>query len=235
MNLVSLLIFSIGLGQAQAALPPTVKPSVLEILSLPEKNREQVARAQKDQGSLADELLKLAFDESQTMPQRWKALHLGAYLKGPLAKSDLTKALKHDQWFMRNAALIAFEKLYPKEVPKVAKSLLQDKALVVRSAAVEVMSRRLDDEGRDLFWDELEKSYNFRNSQSLWVRSQIVEALAKAPEKREKPIFAKLLRDKDTRLHFYSIIALEKLSGKKLGSHRSTLAQKRELWLKAKL
>jgi HEAT repeat protein len=184
---------------------------------------------------LAESLLKIAFDPTQAMTNRWKALHLGASLKGAAAKVDLDKALKSNEWFMRNAALVGIEKLYPKEAQKAARGLLQDKALVVRSAAVEVIRRNLDDEARDLFWDELEKSYNFRNKQSLWVRAQIVEALAQAPEKREMPIFAKLLRDKDTRLHYFSILALEKISNKKLGTTKSTLAQKRDLWLKVKL
>jgi HEAT repeat protein len=222
---------------SHAAIDPKLKlePSSLEILSLPEKNREAVVFKAKNQESLANEMMTLAFDAKQTMPVRWKALTLGSLLKGTKAKAELDKALKDEAWFMRNAALVAYERIFPLEAGPAAKTLLKDKALVVRSAAVRTLSGRLNSETRETLWNELDQSYNFKNKQSLWIRGQILDALSQSPDSRELPIFARTLRDKDSRLHFYSITALEKISRKKLGTARSTLAEKRELWLKAKL
>jgi len=212
-----------------------VEMGALELLSLPEKNREAVVFSSKNQPQLGRDLMVLAFDKNQQMQTRWKALTLGALVQGSASKENLQKALKSDVWFMRNAALLAMQRIFPAESAKSAQSLLADKALVVRSAAVSALANRLDADSREVLWGELDRPYNFKNKESLWIRSQILEALAKSPDKRELPIFAKTLRDKDTRLHYFSVIALEKISNKKLGTLHSSLAEKRDLWLKAKL
>jgi HEAT repeat protein len=226
-----------GSVSAYSAIDPkmSLEPSALEILSMPERNREAVVFKSKNQMGLANDMMVLAFDAKQTMQVRWKALTLGSLLKGVKSKTDLEKALKDDLWFMRNAALLAYERIFPFEVVRVASTLIKDKALVVRSAAVRTLSGRLNAEARETLWEELDKSYNFRNKQSLWIRGEILRALSRSPDSRELPIFAKTLRDKDSRLHFYSILALEKISHKKLGTARTSLAEKRDLWLKAKL
>lgn len=222
-----------------AAVPiaKKIEPSIqaLELLSLPEKNREALILTQRNRDQLGQELMAFSLKEDQPMGNRWRALTLGALARGQASQPELEKALKHEQWFMRNAALVAIERLFPQQLKTAALSLLHDKALVVRSAAVKALSHRLDSASREQLWEELDQTYNFKNKQSLWVRAQILSVLAEEPEKRELPVFAKTLRDKDSRLHFYSIAALEKIANKKLGSERSSLAEKRDLWLKAKL
>lgn len=221
----------------QAAIEPTAKieMSAAEILSMPEKNREAVVFSSKNAAKLGKDLMTLAFDDQQPMPIRWKALTLGSLAQGTASKENLQKALKSDAWFMRNAALVAMQRIFPSESAKSAQQLLDDKALVVRSAAVKTLASRLDADTREVLWGELDKPYNFKNKESLWIRAQILEALAKSPDKRELPIFARALRDKDSRLHHFSVLALEKISNKKLGSLHSSVAEKRNLWLKAQL
>ncbi len=223
--------------KAKAAIDGAAKIEMgaLEVLSLPEKNREAVVFSSKNPAKLGKDLMALAFDDKQPMPIRWKALTLGSLAQGSASKESLYKALKSDAWFMRNAALLAMQRIFPLESAKSAQQLLDDKALVVRSAAVKTLANRLDADGREILWGELDKPYNFKNKESLWIRAQILEALAKTPDKRELPIFARSLRDKDTRLHYFSVVALEKISNKKLGSLHSSLAEKRSLWLKAQL
>ena len=121
---------------------------------------------------------------------------------------------------MRNAALVALKEVNPAQSQKLAQKLLKDKALVVRSAAVTVLEANITPEVRDLLWDELNQSYNFKGSQSLWIRHQIVEVLAKKPMHRELKIFADLLSDKDARVHVPAVAGLEKLTGVQLGESK---------------
>ena len=168
--------------------------SLKELLSMPEKNRERVAFKQ-NKPNLYPDLLKMAFNKEEGFQYRWKALTLAATLGGSNSTGDIQKACQSEEWFMKNACLLALQRINAKKSSEFAQKLLADKALVVRSAAVRVLAASLTPEKRDLLWDELNKDYNYRLKQSLWVRSQIIEALAKSPEKSELPLFAKSLRD----------------------------------------
>ncbi len=178
-----------------AAIPPKVATKVdigllaEEILTMPEKNRYMVAEKKADE--LFPALVTLSQSEKKAMPVRWKALTLAAYLKKEKYLPELEKALKSKEWFMRNAGLVAIYSFDKKRAQSVAKDLIKDKALVVRSAAIEVLGNQpeLAPETRDLFWEEMSASYNFRQKQGLWVREQILEKLAANPEKKEMPLF----------------------------------------------
>jgi HEAT repeat protein len=196
------MITHLFLSFAFAALPikTQVELSVKEILTMPEKNREQIALTEKNKKKLYLELVDLAFEKKENMDVRWKALTLSSIVGGQDSIPHLLKAIKNEDWFMRNAGILALARLSPTLANKEAKKLLGDKALVVRSAAVKVISQKLNPETRDLLWEELDEKENFRKKQSLWIRSQILEVLAKNPEKRELPLFTKLVKDKDQRL-----------------------------------
>jgi len=215
---------------AFAAIPakPSINPKVFEILSLPSENRSQVA-LNSDQDMYKD-YVAVAFSEGQSMRMRWRALMLAAELHRDKATPDLLKASLHKQWFMRNAALVALAEVNEAEAQKLAKKLLKDKALVVRSAAVDVLQKSPLPEIRDLFWEELAQKYNFRNKESLWIRSQIVEALAQKPADFEIKSFTKLLDDKDLRVQSAAVVGMEKLTGVKLGEAKMPRDKVVSLW-----
>ncbi len=189
--------------------------SALELLRLPGENRRSVVQMQGDK--LYPRFIEIAFSESQPMSLRWRALMAAAESRGVKAIPDIAKAGSSGQWFMRNAALIAMSEVSSEEGQKLAQKLIKDKALVVRSAAVEVLEKSASPEVRELLWEELNQSYNFKNSQSLWIRHQIVGVLAKKPLDREMSTFAGLLSDKDVRVQLPAVRGLEKLTGVKLG------------------
>lgn len=218
----------------QANLPPeTAEPlkiSVDEILSLPGGNRLLVAASRaKD---LLPELEKIAFSKERDYNERWKAVVLYTQLAGPEAHLLLSKSLKSSEWFMRNAALVAYQEVLPGRAANVARELLTDKALVVRSAAIQVLEMHMSSEVRELLWAEIDQPRNFRKKQSLWTRPQILEILAKNPNDRELPLYVASLREKDERMHAPAIVALEQITQKKLAPHLKDLVAKRELWLK---
>lgn len=194
--------------------------SAIELLKLPGENRRMVVQVQGEKHY--HNFVALAFNESQPMALRWKALMAAAEARGTKATSDLLKAGGASQWFMRNAALIALSEVNPEQGQRLAQKLIKDKALVVRSAAVGVLEKSASAEVRDLLWDELNQKYNFKNSESLWIRHQIVDVLAKKPVDREMRIFAQLLSDKDVRVQLPAVRGLERLTGVKLGDGKMT-------------
>lgn len=214
----------------QAALPGSnnLRPKVLEILNLPAENRSQALLATTE--DMYKDFVKVAFSEDQSMRLRWRALMLAAENRREKATPDLLKASVHKQWFMRNAALVALAEVNESEAQKLAKKLLKDKALVVRSAAVDILQKNPRPEIRDLLWGELAQKYNFRNQESLWIRSQILEVLAQKPADHEIKLFTKLLNDKDARVQVAAVGGMEKLTGVKLGDGKSTSKNRVQLW-----
>jgi len=200
----------------KAATPSSAaNDAVMELMALPAENRQAVVQAKGSE--LYPQLVQMAFSEAQPMSVRWKALIAMGEARGEQATEDLMKASKHAQWFMRNAALVALETANPKQAISLAMTLIKDKALVVRSAAVETLRKNATPEARDLLWDELNQQYNFKINQSLWIRPQIVEVLAQNPQNHELRIFKELLSDKDSRVQLPAVHGLEKLTGTRLG------------------
>jgi HEAT repeat protein len=203
--------------------------SPLELLSLPESNRLEVAKTQAKE--LYPKLIEMAFNEERSVPTRWKALILAAQIDQVGSRADLDRALKDKQWFMRNAALVALQAAHSDQTQKVAVQLLGDKALVVRSAAVAAIDEHADNNVRESLWAELRADYNFRQGQSLWVRREIVEKLSARPQRVEYTSFASALRDRDHALHPSAIAALEKITKLHLGAKKSTSAEREKLWV----
>lgn len=228
-------IFLLTCFQGQAALPAksevtAIDLGVAEILAMPPENRVAVAQARKD--LILKDLEQWAFNSEKDYSERWKALVLYLRLAGEAGKATLSKALHAEEWYMRNAALVAAQEMAPREAVTAAKTLLSDRALVVRSAAIEVLKTHLDSEVRELLWDEMAQPRNFRKKQSLWTRPQILGVLAEEPQDRELPLFIAGLREADPRMHEPAVAGLEKLTRQFLGKNGSKLSEKRELWLK---
>lgn len=221
--------------QSHAAIDPTaypnqVKLSLAEILTLPGENR--MAVAQTRQGEILQPLEDLIFNKEADFGLRWKAVILLGQLQKIKAMKTLDRALKSSEWFVRNAALIAYSEAIPEKANAVAIELLKDKALVVRSAAIDVLGRNLEGETRETLWNELDQAHNFRKKQSLWIRPQILKALSQQPEQRELPLFVSHLKDADSRMHPHAIRGLERITKEIKGPSSISIGEKRDLWLK---
>jgi HEAT repeat protein len=153
-----------------------------------------------------------AKNQSLAMSQRWDALIKAAEAADGVQMKQVLEFAKSKDWYMRNALLVALDKMGTDLVYDNAKLLLSDKALVVRSAAVDILNRLENQEVRGLLAKELNRSYNFVGKKSLWIRAQIMKGLVKRPYQSEREYFAKLLFDKDPEISGLSISALEKIS-----------------------
>lgn len=154
-----------------------------------------------------------AFSEHEDMNVRWKALVKMVEMKKSGSRPDLEKALKSKVWYMRNVALLALDSFDQDAAFEAAKGQLDDPALVVRSAAVEILAknRKRSDEARELLWKELHDRQNKVQNRSLWIREQIAKHLSIDPKQEERQKFLKLVEEKEDQLRDQAQVALLKL------------------------
>lgn len=229
-----LLILSVVASvQAHAALSPISAKSdrylsVKEALLLPMENRASALKAHGSKGEAA--LAALMFDQTASMDLRWKAITSAGLLGSQSLKSQIQKALVAKEWFVRNAALVALESIDRNEAKIWAKKFLDDKALVVRSAAVETLARLEDRTAASILWKKLSAKENFRGNQSLWIRKQITTALASLDKSESHGRFIDLLEDNDEGVQEAAVKALEVRTGQQLGSDKEPVKFKRAYW-----
>lgn len=159
------------------------------------------------------ELRQKAFSESQEMSVRWNSLMQMTKIKKNESIVDLKKALNSNVWYMRNAGLIALHSINSDMAYDVAKKQLNDPALVVRSAAVDILtkSKVRTTEVRELLWKEVHSKKNKNKSKSLWIRPQISQYLAADPQATERQRFLALAEEGDEEIRQIAQKALQKL------------------------
>lgn len=199
-----------------------------EVLQLPIPNAVKVVR--NNQQHLKD-LAKLAFDSNEPMDRRWRAFGIFVQVRRGEAQPQIERALKAPEWYMRNLGLLAMEDISPQNSTETAMQLLGDRAMVVRSAAVQVLEKQVGrQEVRDALWEEMSQQRNYRKGASLWIRSQIAEILARDPVRSEQGQFARLLKESDQKIQLAALKGLEKISGQKIGKSTDSHAKKLDLW-----
>ncbi|MGZ3726658.1 MAG: HEAT repeat domain-containing protein [Pseudobdellovibrio sp.] len=161
--------------------------------------------------------IEMANNQHLNMNSRWTSLVQSAnYVEGDQQVNEIKKFSEDKAWYLRNASLVALAKISPREAEAQARKLIQDKALVVRSAAVEVLAQNLTDENKNIMIDEIQKNYNFNKKSSLWIRKQILDKLAAVATAKDQNVFVKTLFDNDKAIAELSADTLEKITGEKL-------------------
>lgn len=160
--------------------------------------------------------INTAADKNLNMNSRWQALIKAASYAGASQLDQIKNFSKSDEWYMRNATLVALAKVNPQAAQVEAKKLIQDKALVVRSAAVEVIAKDLTPDHKDLLVAELNQPYNFHKKSSLWIRKQIVETISATAGASDRSFFVKNLFDSDKEVAEVSARALERITGERV-------------------
>jgi len=147
-------------------------------------------------------LKQKAFSESFDMSERWKSVIEMSQIQHKDRLPDLKIALKSKTWFIRNAALLALDEMSSHLAESEAITLLSDPALVVRSAAVEVLAKRIrsSEMARKSLWEELFDKQNIIQKESLWIRPQIIQHLAQFPQPSDRPHFQAMLRDSNVQV-----------------------------------
>jgi hypothetical protein len=220
--------------EARAAVSPRLSSAsglqaTKDILDLSLLDR--VSRLKGDVHSF-ENLKTLMNSKSEAFELRYKATTALAKVGGQKAKPEMVRAMKSPEWFLRNAGLIGMSSIDRTEALVWARKLLSDKALVVRSAAVDVISRARDITSTNLLWQKLYSKENYRNKQSLYIRRHIVEALAEMDGREHTAKFVALLQDKDEALHEPAMEALARITNRAVATPGSPIQDRRAQWQK---
>lgn len=156
--------------------------------------------------------INVAKNVKMPMSARWQALVDAAEVAHYAQIEEIKAFAKSKDWYMRNATLVALDKINVNHAMDEAQVLLKDKALVVRSAAVDVLSKRFTRENRNLMALELSKPYNFSGKQSLWIRSKIFNVIAAKATTEDRAFFTKYLFDNDEKIAKSAAATLERIT-----------------------
>jgi HEAT repeat protein len=199
------------------------------VLSLPTNQIETFSSQASP--AMVVQLKQRAFDREQGLSVRWKALVLAAKIGGSSMSAELKQASRSSEWYMRSASLVAAGQISVTESLVLARKLINDKALVVRSAAVDILGESDEMKDREILWKVIDDSKNKRKGQSLWIRSQALSWLIKQPIRKDIPNFIKILKEDDNEMSIVAIAGLEKISDFKFGYEQESLAEKKQRWL----
>lgn len=176
-------------------------------------------------------LSQTAFDSSQNIRVRWRALTTMGRLDPEYFRKDLERALVSKEWYVRNAALIAVLN-EPRHVTlKWSTQMLKDPALMVRTQAVRNLVGINAVEAEPILWQQIWDKRNFRGRESLWIRAHMAEALSRMAVAGRARQFQKLMLDPDPRLHKWAIQGLEKSTGMKITDKKESIEVQRQKWL----
>ena len=205
--------------------------SILFLTLLGKPMPERLKEFRKEPKATYQLLSQTAFDQTQNLQLRWRAITTMGPLDAGYFEKDLEKALKNKEWFIRNAALIAILNEPHDVAVKWSTELLKDPALMVRTQAVRNLVGLEAKEAEGLLWQQIWDKKNFRGQESLWIRAHIAEALARMATQGSVKAFQRLILDPDPRLHKWAILGLEKSTGFKLSSKQEPLEVQRQKWL----
>src|SRR4051812_24312724 len=122
---------------AGTAMPRAHAEPVVSMESLLERPMDSRVREMKALGDHAHQFLsKTAFDHSESLQTRWRAVTTMGRWDALAFKPELDRALASGEWFMRNAALIALLNDDRARAVSWSTRMLNDPALVVRTQAV---------------------------------------------------------------------------------------------------
>jgi len=205
------LTFNFAFG---APMPSEDLDGVRMALQMPLPNRLKALGLQGPK--TFSQLQQIADSKSEGLELRWRAITAMGRLEPFRARPQLETALKSQDWYLRNAALVVLHYGERSWAVDWAKKLLDDDALVVRTAAVEALSEMNAIEAEDVLWQKLYAKENFKNGQSLWIRKHIAQTLARFARPGQERAFQKLLMDEDQSLHASALQGLTKLTQKDL-------------------
>ncbi len=185
----------------------------------------------KDPQATYQLLSQTAFDPTQNIQVRWRAVTTMGRFDARRFQKDLEKALTAKEWYIRNAALIAILNDSRDVTLKWSTQLLKDPALMVRTQAVRNLVGINALEAEPILWQQIWDKRNYRGKESLWIRAHMAEALARMASTGRAKYFQKLILDPDPRLHKWAIIGLERSTGMKITDKKESTEVQRQKWL----
>ena len=176
------------------------------------------------------DLVDIAFDKNIDDSQRWRSLVALSVQDGQGSIEHLTSALKSDEWFMRDAALVAIGGIDKELSLKWARKLLtEDPSMIVRTTAVKIIKENGSKKDVPILLNSIFNKKNYRQGRSLWIRHQIAEAISHL-DKSSYHDMLRLLDDSDDRVNVVALKALEEITGHKPDYKNKDLQTKIAIW-----
>lgn len=191
-----------------AAVPSelTAEDAELEILSLPLSNQKRLLKS--DQKTL-DRLMKVAQDTNLELDLRWKSIMALGFLEGKKVTPTYITLQESKEWFVKNGLLIAMdENAHPLRF-NVAKKMVKDPSLIVRSSAFDILMQ--EPIHRDILWEELFNAQNIKKKRSLWVRPKIISYMNQNPKMYERAFFERLMKEQEPEIAKLAEKGLQKI------------------------
>ena len=178
-----------------AAVPGTAPVNIgsdadMDVLSMPLSNQKQLLKPVK---KTIDRLLQVAGDTNLSLDLRWKSIMALGFLEGQSITPSYLALANSKEWFVKNGLLIAMDENNHPQRYNVAKKLVKDPSLIVRSTAFDILMQ--EPTHRDLLWEELFSAQNIKKKHSLWVRPKIIHYMNQNPMTHERALFEKLSKE----------------------------------------
>jgi HEAT repeat protein len=226
-----MLLTIIFLSQNLFALPQTNTWSdykVKEVLSLPVFNRDMLMK-QAPEG-INSQLEKIVMTEDEKMGLRWRALMEISKRDKTLLSSLLEYAENSDDWYMRNAAVVASQNADKEVSYDISMKLLSDRAMVVRAAAAKRLGELEDRRALMSLHKSLLSKDNFRKGQSLWVRQEVARAIVNIDPKLTEGNYTRWLNDSDQEIQKIAMDAFSAKLGVKLAEEGDDFSKRLAKW-----
>lgn len=167
-----------------------------------------------------------------SIQQKWNILADLATKSPEFAKGIYLSCIESTDWLLRVGGLKFLATLDAQSAIERAQKLIEtDKALLVRSAAVDVLVELGSVvRAKDTLWAAMKDKKNFHKGHSLWIRQNIANALQAFTDKSDNSQWADLLEDKDVLVQVAAINALEKNNQTRLGSQTDSVDVRSALW-----
>jgi HEAT repeat protein len=123
----------------------------------------------------------------------------------------LVKGLEDPLFLVRLASIQALSETAHPEIASGLRIRISDKAMVVRTAAVDAVARFKDRESVPILIDELMEKRNFHRGQGLWIRNHIVDALGEIGDESAAPTLVKVLKEENLEIRERACGALGRL------------------------
>jgi hypothetical protein len=190
---LTFLVSSVLVSSLMAAVPTAgAWDAEMEILSLPLSNQKRLLKSDK---KTLDRLVVVAQDTNLALDLRWKSIMALGFLEGQNPSASYLSLASSKEWFVKNGLLIALdENNHPKRF-EIAKKLVKDPSLIVRSSAFDILMQ--ESSNRDLLWEELFNAQNVKKKRSLWVRPKIISYMNQNPKSYERGLFEKLMKENE--------------------------------------
>lgn len=228
MTLINTLWMIVG----ASASVGTVETKYQKLMADPEALKDTITEVRSEDLPLEALTYKDLYRDNISIQQKWEILADLKHKKPEFAKEIYLSCIESTDWLLRVGGLKFLATIDAQmAIERAQKLIATDAALLVRSAAVDVLVELGSiTRAKDTLWTALKDKKNFHKGNSLWIRQNIANALQEFSNRSENVLWAEYLEDSDALVRMAAITALEKSNQLQLGNPTDTIDVRSALW-----